>query len=123
RMLEILVASEDGNGNLARLMRALRFDIQSRLAPPNVKPWTAQLDDQWIFDERYLLPLSNELGMAKVEVYPAQQDLSSVYECAFRSVLADSGNAALPIPDPVLDAVRDFDRAICPGMNGSRCLS
>src|SRR5438552_3944978 len=51
RGLGILAASEDGDGDLARLMRALRFDIQSRLGPPNVQPWTAQLDDKWIFDE------------------------------------------------------------------------
>ena len=121
RVLEILAASEDSDGGLARLMRALRFDIQSRLGPANVKPWTAQLDDKWIFDEPYLLALSNELGMAKVEVYPVQQNLSSVYESAFRSVLADSGNAALPIPDPVLDAVRDIDRSIGPGMKHRLC--
>ena len=36
-------------------------------------------------------------------------------------MLADSGNAALPIPDPVLDAVRDFDRSIGADMKRRLC--
>jgi SAM-dependent methyltransferase len=121
RVLETLAASGDTDGPLARLMKAQRFDIQSRLGTPAPKAWTALLDDKWIFDELYLMELAKELGLSKVEIHPAQHDLSHVYEMAFRSVLADSGNAALPISDPVRDAVREFDRSIAPDLKSHRC--
>ena len=44
-----------------------------------------------------------------------------MYEVAFRSVLADSGHAALPIPAPVDEAVREFDRSICPDLKRHLC--
>jgi SAM-dependent methyltransferase len=121
RVLEVLAASGDVDGPLARLMKALRLDIQCRLGPPVPTPWTALLDDKWIFDEPYLMQLAIELGLSKVEIHPAQPDLSQVYEVAFRSVLADSGNAALTIPEPVVAAVREFDRSIAPDLKQHRC--
>ena len=125
RVLEVLAATGEGNrdtdGPLARLMKALRLDIQCRLGPPAPKPWTALLDDKWIFDEPYLMQLAVELGLSKVEIHPVQEDLSHVYEVAFRSVLADSGNAALAIPEPVTAAVREFDRSIGPELKRHLC--
>ena len=67
------------------------------------------------------MELATELGLSKVEIHPVQQDLSQVYEVAFRSVLADSGNSALPISDPVQDAVREFDRSIAPDLKRHLC--
>jgi len=121
RVLEVLAASGDADGPLARLMKALRLDIQCRLGPPAPKPWTALLDDKWIFDEPYLMQLATELGLSKVEIHPVQLDLSQVYEVAFRSVLADSGNAALTIPEPVEVTVREFDRSIAPDLKRHLC--
>ena len=121
RVLEVLAASGESDSALSRLMKALRLDIQARLGPPVAKPWTALLDDKWIFDVPYLIALASALGMSNVKVHPVQQDLSCVYEVAFRSVLADSGNAMLPIPDQVFDAVREFDRAIGPGLKERLC--
>jgi hypothetical protein len=120
-VLEVLAASGDADGPLARLMKALRLDIQCRLGPPAPKPWTALLDDKWIFDEPYLMQLATELGLSKVEIHPVQLDLSQVYEVAFRSVLADSGNAALTIPEPVEVTVREFDRSIAPDLKRHLC--
>jgi SAM-dependent methyltransferase len=112
RVLEVLARSGRAEPDLEGLMKALRLDTQSRLGPPAEKPWTAQLDDKWIFDEPYLFDLARALGMSKVDIHPAQDDLSAIYETGFRSVLADSGNAGLAIPEAVLDAVREFDRAV-----------
>src|SRR4030095_16260297 len=85
------------------------------------KPRTPLLDDKWVFDAPYLIELARLLGLAKVEIHPAQHDLTNVFESAFRSMLADSGHAALPIPGPVHDAVREFDRSI--GLELKRHLS
>ena len=120
RVLEVLARSGQPEGALAGLMKTLRRDIQSRLGP-EVKPWTALLDDKWIFDEPYLIDLAQALGMSKVDIYPAQDDLSTIYETGFRSVLADSGNADLAVPEAVFDAVREFDRAIGPGLKPRLC--
>jgi SAM-dependent methyltransferase len=94
---------------------------RSRLGPPAAKPWTAALDDKWVFDEPYLVALAADLGLAKVAVHPAQPDLNHDFEGAFMSVLADSGNAGLAIPEPVLERVREFDRAIDPALKARLC--
>ena len=111
RVLEELAVLGEDQGPLARLMRAFRLDIQCRLGPPAVTPRTALLDDKWVFDTPYLVDLARQLGLSKVEIHPAQADLAHIFESAFRSVLADSGHAALALPDSVLDAVREFDRS------------
>jgi SAM-dependent methyltransferase len=121
RVLEVLADFGEDQGSLARLMRAFRLDIQCRLGPPNVTPRTALLDDKWVFDAPYLVDLARQLGLSKVEIHPAQADLARVFENAFRSVLADSGHAALPIPDSVLDAVREFDRSMAPELKHHLC--
>lgn len=121
RVLRLLEEVGQGDGALARLMRALRLDIQCRLGPPSEKPWTAKLDDKWVFDEPYLVALARELGLSNVEIHPAQPDLNRVYEDAFRSVLADSGNAGLAIPEEVWECVREFDRGIEAGLKKWLC--
>ncbi len=121
RVLEVLSDIGAGNGKLAELMRAFRLDIQCRLGPPVVKPRTALLDDKWVFDAPYLIELARRLGLSKVAIHPAQDDLANVFEGAFHSVLADSGHANLPIPDRVQDAVREFDRSIAPEMKRRLC--
>ena len=120
-VLRVLAALGQGDGALARLMKALRLDIQCRLGPPAAKPWTAELDDKWVFDESYLVHLGAQLGLSQVEIHPAQPDLANVYEGAFRSVLSDSGNQGLDIPQPVLDCVREFDRGIDPTLKERLC--
>jgi SAM-dependent methyltransferase len=120
-VLRVLGELGQADGELARLMRALRLDIQCRTGPPAAKPWTAALDDKWVFDEPYLMELAAELGLSKVAVHPAQPDLTHIFEGAFRSVLADSGNAGLEIPEPVLECVREFDRDIGPGLKERLC--
>jgi hypothetical protein len=120
-VLHVLAGLGQGGGELAQLMRALRLDVQCRLGPPAAKPWTAWLDDKWVFDEPYLVELGAALGLSKVEVHPAQLDLTSVYEGAFRSVLSDSGNQGLEIPPAVLECVREFDRGIDQAMKKRLC--
>ncbi len=121
RVLEELERLREGDGVLARLMRAFRDDIRCRIGPPAVRPQTALLDDKWVFDVAYLVELGRVLGMSKVDVHPAQADLTHVFEAAFRSTLADSGNASLAIPPAVVDAVREFDRAIGPELKRRLC--
>ncbi len=120
-VLRILGELGQGDGVLARLMKALRLDIQCRLGPPAAKPWTAALDDKWVFDEPYLVELARQLGLSRVDVHPAQAELTNLYEGAFRSVLAESGNAELAIPEPVWDCVRAFDRGIDSRLKKALC--
>jgi SAM-dependent methyltransferase len=121
RVLSVLDGLGQGDGKLARLMRLLRLDIQSRLGVPVEKPWTARLDDKWVFDEHYLLELARDLGLARVEVHPAQPQLANVFEEAFMSVLADSGNRDIAIPSEVLEEVREFDRGIAVELKAQLC--
>ena len=117
----VMAAALRGEGDLARLMKALRLDTQCRLGPPVEKPWTAALDDKWVFDRPYLAELAHQLDLSKVDVYPAQPDLTNVYEGAFRSLLSDSGNEGLAVPEAVWDCVREFDRGINSGLKKELC--
>jgi SAM-dependent methyltransferase len=120
-VLHVLADLGQGGGALAQLMKALRLDVQHRLGPPAEKPWTAWLDDKWVFDESYLVEMGSQLGLSKVEIHPAQVDLTNVFEGAFRSVLSDSGNAGLEIPPSVLECVCEFDRGIDQAMKRRLC--
>jgi hypothetical protein len=66
------------------------------------------------------MELAAGLGLSKVEVHPADPDLSHVYENAFRSLLSDGGLAAVPIPAAVIDCVRMFEGGM--GLNLKREL-
>jgi len=121
RVLAVLDGLGQGGGELARVMRVLRLDIQCRLGVPVEKPWSAKLDDKWVFDEPYLIGLARDLGLARVEIHPAQHDLASVFEGAFRSVVADFGCGELAIPPEVVECVREFDRGIAPELKARLC--
>jgi SAM-dependent methyltransferase len=121
RVLGALAEVGDGDARIAQLMKAMRLDIQSRLGPPVEKPWTRQLDDKWVFDRPYLAQLAVELGLSKVEVHPAQSDLSNVYENAFMGLLADSGLSHVQVPQRVIDSVRMFDRGIAEDLKCELC--
>jgi SAM-dependent methyltransferase len=121
RALEELERRGEADGTLARLMRKFRDDIRARIGPPVARPQTPLLDDKWVFDVPYLLELSRGLGMSSIDVRPAQEDLTHVFEAAFRATLADSGNASLPIPPSVIEAVQEFDRAMAPELKRRLC--
>ena len=121
RVLSALEAGGEGRGQLARFMRAMRLDIQSRLGPPREKPWTRDLDDKWVFDLPYLAELAAQLGLASVDVHPAQEDLSRVFEDAFTSLLADAGLGSVPVPPAVLECVRAYDAGIDPSLKREWC--
>ena len=95
---------------LVKLMHALRADLHHRLEVPRQWAWTANLDDKWVFDEPYLMQLQSDLGFSGVDIYPVQDDVSNVFESAFRSLMIETGNTGLEVPEAVIDAFREFDR-------------
>jgi SAM-dependent methyltransferase len=111
-VLSTLIELGEGDGALARFMRAMRLDIQSRLGPPVAKPWTRSLDDKWVFDRPYLTELASQLGLSSVQVHPSEPDLSRVFENTFTSLLSDAGLSSIPIPGAVLECVRGYDAGI-----------
>jgi SAM-dependent methyltransferase len=121
RVLCVLDGLGQGDGELARVMRTLRLDIQSRLGVPVEKPWTARLDDKWVFDEAYLIGLARDLGLARVEVHSAQLPLDNLFEGAFMSVLADIGSGDVAIAHEVIECVREFDRGIAAELKARLC--
>ena len=121
RVLQILQTLSQDEGKLAELMRVLRLDIQARLGVPKSQSWTPHLDDKWVFGEAYLEKLGRELGMSSIVVHQNQPNLETLYETCFRSLLSDSGNSDLDIPDEVLAAIQEFDRGICLSLKLRMC--
>lgn len=106
---------------IAKLMVAMRTDIHARLGVPVRKPWTESLDDKWVFNRPYLSELARDLHCRSVQVRPSQPDLSHLYEESFRSLLADSGNADIGVPEHVLSVVREFDSEISASLKEQLC--
>jgi SAM-dependent methyltransferase len=121
RVLVALKAIGQDDGDMAKLMRAMRLDIQARLGVPVLKPFTAAIDDKWVFDEPYLQDLAREIGLSAVEIHTGQRDLEHIYETNFRSLLSDSGNAGLAIPPTVLETVQEFDNGISLDLKRKMC--
>lgn len=113
KIIKYLTDAGDADGTLAKIMRAMRFDFQHRLGVPALKPWTLMLDDKWLFDEPYLQQLGSELAFDSVKTYAGVDDLGHLYEGTFRSLMHDTGNANLKVPDGVWDIIHQFDRGIC----------
>ncbi len=121
-IIEIVRKDSDATDpRLAGLMKAMRRDIQHRQGPPDEKPWTQHLDDKWIFDSAYLAQLGTQLGCSSVNIHPVQDDLSHVFEVSFKSLLADSGNADVAIPERVLSFLREVDAGISPALKKKLC--
>jgi SAM-dependent methyltransferase len=112
QILLILRRLNKSEGQLAALISALRLDYQARMGVPDVQGYTQFLDDKWIFGEAYLEGLGHELGLASIEVHPAQSSMESIFETSFMSLLADSGNSDIEVPEEVLETIRAFDRGI-----------
>ena len=101
-----------GDGDLARLMKALRLDIQCRLGPPAAKPWTATLDDKWVFDEPYLVELARQLGIVESRHPSGTGRLDAPLRGGISQCSRRKRKRGIGIPAPVLECVREFDRGI-----------
>jgi ubiquinone/menaquinone biosynthesis C-methylase UbiE len=123
QVIKVLQDLGQDQGDLAKLMRAMRLDVQARLGVPVIKPWTRRLDDKWVFDEPYLTSLAQQLHLSRVDVHPAQTDLANIYEKSFRGILSDSGNGNIVVPEEVLKTIQEFDQGISVGLKRKMCPS
>ncbi len=119
--LERQFDKSSGDGRLSKLMFAVRRDIQARLGVPDAKPYTKDLDDKWVFDPTYIAALATQLGCKHVEIFPIQQDLTTIFETSFRSLLAESGNSDIVPSGKVLDMLREFDTGISSALKSRLC--
>lgn len=112
RIIKHLVETQNTQGPLIGIMRAMRFDLQHRLGVPVLKPWTMSLDDKWFFNEPYLMELCEQLDLSSVRVYPGTDGLGNLYEATFRSLLQETGNAGLDVDEGIWDIIHEYDRGI-----------
>ncbi len=121
RVLEFFQKRGEITHKIANLMRAMRTDIHARLGVPQQHDWTKYLDDKWVFNRVYLAQLTEKLGLSIVQVFPNQLNLTHVYEESFRSLLSDTGNTGIQIPEEVFEIFREFDEGIHPDLKEWLC--
>ncbi len=104
--------SNENDQRLKQFFKAMKKDIEARLGAPEVKPWTANLDDKWYFNTSYLRDLGTSLGLKDVEVHTLTDNFSEYFRDNIRGLLNVSGNSDLNLPDEVNQIVTLFDSQI-----------
>ncbi len=121
QILLTLACLRTEDDRLSTLIKALRLDYQARMGVPTIQTWTPHIDDKWVFGEAYLERLCRDLGLTSIEIYPAQPKTEYLFEESFRSLLSDSGNSSLEIPNEVAQVIKDFDLGISENLKKRLC--
>lgn len=121
RLLDVLASLGQAKGTLPDLFKALRLDFEARLGVPVPKPWTAVLDDKWLFGHAYLRSLSEQLGFERVDIFPAQPDLMRIFEESVLNFLQVTGLSATPLPPEALAVIREFDEGVSTALKAQFC--
>jgi hypothetical protein len=111
--MKFLNSNKMQNSPLFKLAYAQRIDIQARLGCPIIKKdFTEFLDDKWVFSEYYLTELCKQLNLSSVNVFSSVEVLDNLYKDTFISLVNDSGNSHVVIPEGILDILEKYDHSI-----------
>ncbi len=97
--------------DLMRFFNGIIEDYEARFGVPRIKPWTANLDDKWVFNATYLRGLARELGCSNVTIRPLTDDFSTMFEQAVLGTLGASGRPR-ELPQCALDLLRKLDAGV-----------
>jgi SAM-dependent methyltransferase len=112
-IMKFLNSNKMQNSPLFKLAYAQRIDIQARLGCPIIKKdFTEFLDDKWVFSEYYLTELCKQLNLSSVNVFSSVEVLDNLYKDTFISLVNDSGNSHVVIPEGILDILEKYDHSI-----------
>jgi 2-polyprenyl-3-methyl-5-hydroxy-6-metoxy-1,4-benzoquinol methylase len=101
---------DDADPRLIAHFRAMIRDYDARFGLPDVKPWTAHLDDKWFFSRSYFLGLGKDLGFKVEAILPTLDQFSGMFAQAVMTTLRLSGNGHLPLPEKLPGLLNEFDR-------------
>jgi SAM-dependent methyltransferase len=110
--LNLLDELEDDNDCDARLItffKAMRHDYEARFGIPRLKPWTALLDDKWLFHASYLRTLAGTIGAELVTIEPVPVQFDKMFEAAIRFTLNAAGLGDVPTPSRLWRVVESYD--------------
>lgn len=92
--------------------RGMCNDFDCRYGAPNIKPWTAKLDDKWLFSPSCLRQLGAETGFELEVLEPIAGDLTHLFRDRVRSLIANSGLDDVPLPERMWTILDQFDSEI-----------
>ena len=113
---------DDADPRLIAHFRAMIRDYDAKFGLPDVKPWTAHLDDKWFFSRSYFFGLGKELGFEVDAILPTLDQLSGLFEQTVMSTLRLSGNGHLPLPAKMQGLLNEFDRGTTKFIKKRVCL-
>jgi SAM-dependent methyltransferase len=108
-MIDQLNEDPIAHGRLIALLQAMLIDFEARFGVPRAKPWTADLDDKWLFSYSYFLSLANDLGLNEVNMYPQSSNIDDIYTKNFQTLISVSGNIDIEIPSFIWKTASEFD--------------
>lgn len=98
--------------HFVQVLRAIKVDAEHRFGMGRLKPWTAQLDDKWLFTREYLEQVC-EIHGCRAEILP--MNISQTYFLAtLNAYLNVSGYGDVIVPEWAKEIVDLFDRGIAP---------
>lgn len=115
--LRLIEQTEQELGSQHRLIlffKAMCQDYEARFGVPRVKPWSANLDDKWMFHTSYLREMAQKIGLTLELVAPTFTDSSALFTNSVRGTLDVAGLADLPTPESMWRTLQLFDEGISP---------
>ncbi len=93
------------------LIRVIR-DFEARFGPETIKPFTADLDDKWLFHAGFFEQFREEFDLDQIDPIFDPSPIATWYQAVTSVDLELGGCADLSLPEWAWDIVSSFDRGI-----------
>ena len=97
---------------VAQVLRGMVDDIAARTSLDRASEAFANLDDKWLFSQRYIEAVARDCGFERVRLLSHNDHASLYRDAALVQLRLGSGVADLTLPDWAMDILDSFDRAM-----------
>lgn len=107
-----LEVESDIDQRLLAFFKGMCHDSEARFGIPRVKPWTAHLDDKWMFHVSWLRGMASRIGLTLETVAPTTTSLPTLFSDYVRGTLNVAGLGGVPTPPLLWELLGEFDRDV-----------